>query len=188
MRKVEREQKRLEATAYREAGHAVMAHTLGVPMHGASIVPKGGSLGHVRFKKPGRLILEEMSGEVTPRAQDGIERNIQVAYAGRLTEKMYSGRDNRAGGWSDYGEMADLALCACSSPGEARAFLKWLELRAAAHLGTRRFKVAVEAVARELLARKTLTGREINKTIIDGIQDAAGAAYGDYGGNMLSWE
>ena len=179
MRKVEREQKRLEATAYHEAGHAVMAHTLGMPMHGASIVPKGGSLGHVRFKKPGRLILEEMSGEVTPRAQDGIERNIQVAYAGRLTEKMHTGRSNRAGAQSDYDGMADLALCACGSPEEARAFLKWLELRAVAPLGSPRFKVAVEAVARELLARKNLTGPEIKKTIIDGIQDAVRAAYGE---------
>lgn len=75
--------------------------------------------------------------------------------------------------------MADLALCACGSPEEARAFLKWLELRAAAPLGTPRFKVAVEAVARELLARKKLTGPEIKKTIIDGIQAAVRAAYGE---------
>lgn len=179
MRKAEREQKCLEATAYHEAGHAVMAHTLGVPMHGVSIVPKGGTLGHVRIKKPRWLILEDLSGEVTPRAQDWIERNIQVAYAGRLTEKMHTGRNNRAGAWSDYEGMADLALCACGSPKEALAFLKWLELRAAAPLGTRRFKVAVEAVARELLARRNLTGPEIKQTIIDGIQDAVRAAYGD---------
>jgi len=39
--------------------------------------------------------------------------------------------------------------------------------------------VAVEAVARELLARNKLTGPEIKQTIIDGIQDAVRAAYGD---------
>ena len=179
MRKAEREQKRLEATAYHEAGHAVMAHTLGVRMHGASIIADGDVLGHVRFKKPRWLIFEELSGEATPRAQNWIERNIQVAYAGQLTEKMYMGRSNQGGARADDEGMADLALCACGSAEEARAFLQWLELRAAAPLGTPRFKVAVEAVARELLARKKLTGREIKKTIIDGIQDAVRAAYGE---------
>ena len=179
MRKVEREQKRLEATAYHEAGHAVMAHTLGMPMHGASIVANSDALGHVRFKKPRWLIFEELSSEVTPRAQDWIERNIQVAYAGRLTEKMHTGRSSRAGARSDYEGMADLALCTCGSPEEAKVFLKWLELRAAAPLGAPRFRVAVEAVARELLAQKSLTGREIKQTIIDGIQSAVKAAYGE---------
>lgn len=60
-----------ETTAYHEAGHAVMAHLVGVRILSASIVPEGETEGHVRHERPALTRRLE-------RTHDGLSQLIRV--------------------------------------------------------------------------------------------------------------
>src|SRR5579884_2537129 len=68
------------ATAYHEAGHAVVALALGRPIHRVSVLPDGQFLGLCRFGK----------GAFRP-SEDWLEREILIALGGLAAEARYSG-------------------------------------------------------------------------------------------------
>ena len=69
-----------EATAYHEAGHAVVALALGRPVHSVSILPDREHLGMCEFGK----------GTSRP-TQDWIEREILISLAGLAAEARHTG-------------------------------------------------------------------------------------------------
>lgn len=69
-----------EATAYHEAGHAVVALALDRPVHRVSVLPNRERLGQCEFAK----------GRFRP-TEDWIEREILIALAGLAAEARHSG-------------------------------------------------------------------------------------------------
>jgi hypothetical protein len=75
-----------EATAYHEAGHAVVALALGRPVHRVSVLPNRDRLGQCEFAK----------GRFRP-TEDWIEREMLIALGGLAAEARHCG----AYGWDE---------------------------------------------------------------------------------------
>jgi cell division protease FtsH len=190
------EEKRL--TAYHEAGHAVVGTAVpsGIPVHKATIIPRGRALGMVKFLPEGdrysMKYVEFMS-------------QLTVAMAGRVAEELTFGKDNitsgAAGdiqqatamakamvtryGFSDelgtvmYGENQEEVFLGMSmqrhqSISEQTAQKIDSEVRRLVAFGyeeARRIltdrRAALENVAQALLEHETLTGDEVRR-VMDG--------------------
>ena len=69
-------------TAYDEAGHAVVAHALGVEVEGVSIVQDEGSLGHTTAPLPGNIdSSDEEAGAL-------LEKHLITGVAGAASEEL----------------------------------------------------------------------------------------------------
>jgi ATP-dependent Zn protease len=68
------------ATAYHEAGHAVLALALGRPVQGVSVLPNRDRLGVCEFRK----------GVYRP-SEDWVEREILIALGGIAAEAIHTG-------------------------------------------------------------------------------------------------
>jgi ATP-dependent Zn protease len=147
----------LECTAYHEAGHAVAHLLLGGAVRQVSIVPDAGRarLGHCR-----RYHLPSFRPDIDngPKALPRVEREVVAYFAGGIAEAHFRGRHCRSGARRDMEAAFDLACRVCASDEEAEKFLAWLYVRAKGLITAERHWPAVEAVARELLARRTLSG------------------------------
>ena len=165
------------ATSYHEAGHAVSALWLGIAIGTVSVEPdeSEGSLGHVVTKTPAWI---QPDAELSLKAKDWIQRRIQVALAGRIAERLFTGRWNRVGAASDFHTAVDLADYCCGSNEEVGAFIKWLDLKARGLVSWHRSEI--EKVADVLLQRRQLRSRDvkvISRTAFDEAMRQAKAAH-----------
>jgi hypothetical protein len=134
------------ATAYHEAGHAVVALALDRPVHRVSVLPNRERLGQCEFGK----------GVFRP-SEDWVEREVMIALAGLAAEARHTGTY----GWAE--AERDLRY--------VRRLLSQTTERAAARLEKRLLaKVenlladddhwrAVELIAAELLLHGVISGR-----------------------------
>lgn len=135
-------------TAYHEAGHAVMALALGRAVHKVSIEPNTTRLGECALAK----------GTVRP-SKDRVETDALVLLAGVAAEARYSGRYAWDGAVRDLRQVRSLARGRAGSERQAeRLERRWLDkteylLEDAAHWQ------AVLAIASELIAHRTISGR-----------------------------
>lgn len=158
--------KQLIATAYHEAGHAVAAHFLELPLRRATIVPneEEGTAGHVLYRPLPQRLREALAyGRPTPAQRVRAENQVISAFAGPIAERRYYGRRNLVGASSDYQQIADFLFALSASDDEVTAYANWLEQRAISLIETR--WRAVEAVATALLERQTLSGSEVQGVI-----------------------
>lgn len=136
-----------EATAYHEAGHAVVALVLGRPVHQVSILPDRELLGICQFGKP----------PVRP-SEDWLEREMLIALAGIAAEARHSGTYNWEGANRDMQYVHRLAV---QRAGERRA--ERLERRLLAKtehlLAQEKYWRAVELIVGELLRSHVISGR-----------------------------
>src|SRR5947209_17945415 len=136
-----------EATAYHEAGHAVVALALGRPVHHVSVLPDRELLGVCQFRK----------GVFRP-SEDWLEREMLIALAGMAAEARHSGAYNWDGAGRDRQYVRRLAV---QRAGERQA--ERLERRMLAKvehlLAQEGHWRAVELIAAELLRCGTLSGR-----------------------------
>lgn len=131
---------RQRATAFHEAGHAVVAHRFGHLVDSVTIKPKPGILGSSASE-------EEFSDGSTDREQ------VLVLYAGLAAERLVRpGAVVEDGAWSDY-EKAERLVACLGVPVEE------LE-REAAEL-VHKHRVAIEAVAEVLLEHTSISGEEV---------------------------
>jgi len=86
--------KRIEATAYHEAGHAVCNLLLGKAFEYVTIVPDEDSYGHCKgvVYRGGQRLAEDVYG-VNGRARDWIEKRVKVYLAGNVAEQRFAGRN-----------------------------------------------------------------------------------------------
>ncbi len=135
------------ATAYHEAGHAVVALALDRPVHRVSVLPGRDLLGKCEFGK----------GVARP-SDDWLEREILIALAGMAAEARHTGKYDRLAAGRDLRLVRKLAV---QRAGE-RQFER-LERRMLAKtesiLAEDAHWHAVELIAAELLKLGTISGR-----------------------------
>src|SRR6266851_9830456 len=136
-----------EATAYHEAGHAVVALALGRPVQRVSVLPDREQLGHCEFGK----------GVFRP-SEDWLEREILIALGGIAAEARYSGDYAWGGAGRDRLYVRQLAV---QRAGERQAErLERRMLAKAEHLLAKEGHWrAVELIAAELLRCGAISGR-----------------------------
>jgi ATP-dependent Zn protease len=136
-----------EATAYHEAGHAVVALALGRPVQCVSVLPDRVHLGRCEFRK----------GTFRPSA-DWLEREILIALGGVAAEARHTGTYAWDGAARDRQFVHRLAV---QRAGERQAErLERRLLAKAEHLLARTGHWrAVELIAAELLRHGAISGR-----------------------------
>jgi ATP-dependent Zn protease len=136
-----------EATAYHEAGHAVVALALGRPVQRVSVLPDRDFLGHCAFGK----------GVFRP-SEDWLEREILIALGGLAAEARRTGTYAWGEASRDRQYVRQLAV---QRAGERRAERLERRLLAKAEhlLAQEGHWRAVELIAAELLRRGAISGR-----------------------------
>jgi Peptidase family M41 len=136
-----------EATAYHEAGHAVVALALGRPVQRVSILADRVHLGRCEFGK----------GVVRP-SEDWLEREILIALGGIAAEARHTGDYAWGGAARDQQYVRSLSV---QRAGERRAErLERRLLAKAEHLLAQEVNWrAVELIAAELLRCGAISGR-----------------------------
>jgi len=151
------------ATAYHEAGHAVIGEALGVHMKTTSIVPGEGFDGQVRFRRVLRASDLDGSGN-GDRTRLRIERQIMVSYAGEAAQRRHRPRSVRPHHYqSDYQIIADLLRSLWAPGPSADAFAKWLALRTAEMVALH--WPQIKRVAAALMERGSLSGEEVREAM-----------------------
>lgn len=152
------------ATAYHEAGHAVVALALGRAVQRVSILPGHAWLGRCEFQK----------GRVRP-LEDWLEREILISLAGAAAEARHTGAYAWDGASADLRAVRRLAV---QRAGERQA--ERLERRLLAKvehlLNQAGHWQAVELIAVELLRRETISGRAVRHLFDQGNKQADASA------------
>jgi Peptidase family M41 len=152
--------RKIEATAHHEAGHAVVAWSLGIPLRHATIIPDEDSIGHVLFHKLPKWCEENSRSYSPDRARIFMEKRIQINLAGQIAEKVFRGRrPNRYSHRSDDDHSVDIAIRFAGTGEIATAWLHWLFLntRARVELNWKQ----IQAVASELVKHRRLSNTEV---------------------------
>jgi ATP-dependent Zn protease len=137
-----------EATAYHEAGHAVMALALGRPVAGVSTRPARELLGVCEFGKA-----------VFRPSEDWLEREALIALGGLAAEARHTGDYCYEAAARDLAYVEDLATQRAGSPRKARRLVRRFLAKAEHLLGREGNWQAVERLAAELLRSGAVSGR-----------------------------
>jgi ATP-dependent Zn protease len=147
-----------EATAFHEAGHAVVAWYLGYPPDLLTIVPTDTKDGMLSYPNP----LQGLDLEFDE-SDDALRRKecaIMIRLAGPTAQRHNRPRSWRSRhGQSDHEHVFELALAIHRSDRGAVRFIKWSDGETMKILMNRWHMV--ERLARELLSRRTMSGAEI---------------------------
>jgi tetratricopeptide (TPR) repeat protein len=136
-----------------------MAFLLEKAVRRVSIVPDSESKGHVRgtWYPSFRPDIYDISDR---RTRSIAEREITVTLAGPVAEAKFTGRSTYLGRGSDRQFVVDIALRMCDEEKEASKYVEWLLQRTKNLIGYRINWVQVEALARELMDHRKLSGKE----------------------------
>ena len=161
----------LIATAYHEAGHAVISRltTPRISVRRVSIIAdeRQGTLGHVLHRKPHKSF--QPDAVVTPSTRERLEANIIATLAGDIAERKFTGR--KTNGWCrDFDAACSLASCMVSGERELEAYINWQGIRTEAMLDFPPFWGCVEVVAERLLTQQRLTCKDVERTMQDALR------------------
>lgn len=148
----------LSATAYHEAGHAVVALALGRAVQRVSILPGRGWLGRCEFQK----------GRVQP-SVDWLEREILISLAGAAAEARHTGAYAWDGAIADLRAVRRLAVQRASER-QAERLERRLLAKVEHLLDQAGHWQAVELIATELLRCETISGRAVRHLFDRGSQ------------------
>lgn len=136
------------ATAYHEAGHAVVALALGRPVQRVSIEPNALRLGHCEFKK----------ASFRP-TDDVVETEMLILLGGLAAEARHTGEYGWDEASQDLREVRILAARRAGSAAKAERVEKRTLDKTEYLLGRPGMWNAVERIADELLRSRTISGR-----------------------------
>jgi ATP-dependent Zn protease len=151
----------LYGRAIHEAGHAFMCVKLGDEIDFATIIPDkdGEYLACVKRKNEYKINIDDMSEENL----NLLEQELKIGLAGYVSQKKVMGEEFGEDSKTDWGEafckadnvfknskIAGDAVLFCISTVEEIIFSEWS---------------TVEAIANELLDKKTLSGKDIEKIV-----------------------
>jgi ATP-dependent Zn protease len=163
-----RSERERQATAYHEAGHAVVSVDVGLSVKYVAIHLDlvEGNAGVCQGGKSPSWAQPEI--DATGRTRRWIEQVIMVLLAGGEAERRFVGRRNHKGASSDYQKAVDIGSYICNGDmEETQAYLAWLAVRTRNLLAREDIWAAVKAVALALLVRSELSGREVKRIIQD---------------------
>lgn len=157
--------KKLECTAYHEAGHAVAAYRQHLRFRYVTIKPdeNDDSLGHLLHRAFDKRFRPDIA--LTPKMVESIEKHIVNCFAGPIAEKKFTGRWNHTGASSDNAAAANLASYVHGHPKVIEAYLAYLHEAAAALVELDQNWQAITAVAVALPERSTLKRSEVIEAI-----------------------
>lgn len=135
------------ATAYHEAGHAVIALALDRPVHRVSVLPNRERLGQCEFGKG-----------VSRPSEDWIEREILISLAGMAAEAKHTGKYGFAEADRDLRYVRRLVLKRTSERAAER-YERRLLAKVEYLLADDAHWNAVERIAAELLKHGAISGR-----------------------------
>jgi hypothetical protein len=171
-------QRKLQTTAYHEAGHAVVACLMGIPFQRVTVAPgpvpvdqlRRTTLGQVEFDlewpKWARLFHPTFDRK---RTRQYAARNVCMTVAGPLAESLHLRCWTQPPG--DKGDdefMAFEVAAACDvarTPKGTRNWINRLRFQTLETLRTPEVWAAVETVAQELATRKVLRGPEVHSLV-----------------------
>lgn len=136
------------ATAYHEAGHAVVALIFDRPVHKISILPNRDHLGWCKFQK----------GVLRP-SDDWVEREVLIALAGMAAEGRVTGRYCLHGAARDLRYARRLLSERAGSERRAERLERRLLAKVESLLADENYWMAVERIAQELLLLRIISGR-----------------------------
>jgi ATP-dependent Zn protease len=144
---------RLIATAYHEAGHAVMALTLGRPIQKITIAPGQMQVGGVRLG-----VCQIQKGRFKP-SKDSLEDEVLILFAGMVAESHFTGTRCHQGASQDI--MAIRRLLQHRAPNErTRERLERRLLDKTEYLlSDEQHSQAIQLIAQELICKTTISGR-----------------------------
>jgi ATP-dependent Zn protease len=151
--------KKLQATAYHEAGHAVLAWGEKMKIHRITIKAAGNEFGHVANRNPLSRIKPE-----SKLLRDRTERFVRICLAGRIAQRRFAPRGYRTAHDEEDRQNAAEALVriAFSNPHQ-QAYMDWLSKETALILDD--LWPLVKALAHELLSREQMGGKEVEQFI-----------------------
>lgn len=147
-----------EATAYHEAGHAVLALILGRPVERVSILPDSRFAGHCQFGK----------GVIRP-TEDWLEREMLIALGGIAAEARHTGDYAWQGAARDQRYVEELAVQRAGAR-RAERLQRRLLAKAEHLLAQQGHWRAVELIVAELLRCGTISGRAVRHLFERGCQ------------------
>lgn len=136
------------ATAYHEAGHAVMALALGRPIHRVSIQPNHLRLGQCEIKK----------GSFRA-SKDVLETQILILLGGVAAEARHTGKYCWESAVQDLRGVRSLSLMRAGSQHQVERFERRMLDKAEHILDQPGVWLAVERIAQELLQKTIISGR-----------------------------
>ncbi|MEO8497083.1 MAG: cell division protein FtsH [Planctomycetota bacterium] len=157
----------LTATAYHEAGHAVMALTLGRPIHKVTIEPAqlqtGGSrLGACKIQK-GR----------SKTSKDWLEDEDLILFAGMVAESHFTSQYCVQGAAQDLRAARRLLANRATSESQLERLTRRLLDKTEHLLGDEGHAKAIELIAQELLQKETISGRAVRHLFQQAMQQVS---------------
>jgi hypothetical protein len=147
------------ATAYHEAGHAVVRYLLAFEPKSVTISATSNAQRAAKHGDPLHGIKLDTDG--SGRARLRLEKAIRISYAGPLAEKKHNVHWRVSNGAYDFGRIEQLGLIACNgSSTQAKLFLHWLEVATQEMVDAH--WAAIERVAKRLLVHDRLAGAHIS--------------------------
>ena len=166
--KTKRTPAQLEATAYHEAGHAIAEWILVVRApRRLTIEPDGDHLGLCLGSNP-LYKVDIDCGDHSPRAQRKTENYARILLAGPAAQRLYNPRSVRSGhGSSDRAHAIDaLSFFSNGDTKHLRAYYRLMVIDARNLVASSVNWRAIEILARELLQRRTMSGRVLLREFI----------------------
>ena len=157
--------------AYHEAGHAVVAYDQGVRVHGISIVPDEGRMGHIAIDT---LLLNRLAptfqSNKGARNRFTMERHVMVLQGGHAAvNSLDPSRKDLAetinGEGSDQNIAMSLLNAFAEGELEADKYYQWLDARTEGIVANPMRWYQVEALVEELLKEGSLGARKVRMVI-----------------------
>lgn len=145
-----------ESIAYHEAGHAVIAIKLNVPVEYSSIIPTDEYDGATKYKKVSYSSIEEMAVY--------INNKIIVMLSGAIAAEKFKNVESSLCAMNDYNEASKLIEGVYGVEQKDKNLALFL---IEARKSVIHYEKKIEAVANELIVKRKLSGEQIERLLTD---------------------
>ncbi len=145
----------LTATAYHEAGHAVMALSVGRLIQKVTILPGKSQFGETRL---GVCEIHKGRSKVS---KDLLEDEVLILLAGMVAEARFTGQYCQQGAAQDLSNIRRLLQSRASSESQLERLHRRLLDKTEHLLCDQRHAKAIELIAHELIQKTTISGRAV---------------------------